>query len=52
VVAKRDRPLALWSPDPAQDRLQADAVLVGRPDLDRRVRVPLGLFGDDLLQLF
>src|SRR3954451_18077516 len=35
VMAKRDRPLAFGRPDPAQDRLQPDAVLVGRPDFDR-----------------
>src|SRR3954451_4106033 len=37
VMAKRDGPLAFGRPDPAQDRLQPDAVLVGRPDLDRLV---------------
>ena len=52
VVAKRDRPLAFGRPDPAQDRLQPDAVLVGRPDFDRRVRVLGPLLGDSLLQLF
>src|SRR5689334_20341448 len=34
VVTKRDGPLPLGRPDPAQDRLQPDAVLVGRPDFD------------------
>src|SRR4051812_13210438 len=52
VVAERDGPLAFWSPDPAQDRLQANAVLVRGPDLDRRVRVLGPLLGDGLLQLF
>src|SRR3954454_10499522 len=52
VVAEGDRPLAFWSPDPAQDRLQANAVLVRGPDLDRRVRVLGPLLGDGLLQLF
>jgi hypothetical protein len=52
VMAKRDGPLAFGRPDPAQDRLQPDAVLVGRPDLDRLVRVLGPLLGDGLLQLF
>ena len=52
VMAKRDGPLAFGRPDPAQDRLQPDAVLVGRPDFDRRVRVLGPLLGDGLLQLF
>src|SRR4051812_13205052 len=51
-MAKRDRPLAFGRPDPAQDRLQANAVLVGRPDLDRLARVLRPLLGDGLLQLF
>ena len=37
VVAEGDRPLADGRPDPAADRLQAKAVLVLRPDLDRPV---------------
>src|SRR3954466_1143729 len=52
VVAERDGPLAFWSPDPAQDRLQANAVLVRGPDLDRLARVLRPLLGDGLLQLF
>jgi hypothetical protein len=32
-------PLTLRRPHAARDRLQADAVLIGRPDLDRRVRM-------------
>ena len=52
VVTERDRPLAFGRPDPAQDRLQANAVLVGRPDLDRLARVLRPLLGDGLLQLF
>src|SRR4028118_1306759 len=42
-MAKHNRPLAFGSPDSAQDRLQADAVLVCGPDLDRFIRV-LGRF--------
>ena len=37
VVAEGDRPLANGCPDPAADRLQAKAVLIFRPDLDRPV---------------
>src|SRR3954466_2611419 len=51
-MAKRDRPLAFGGPPPAQDRLQANAVLVGRPDLDRLARMLRPLLGDGLLQLF
>ena len=39
VVAERDRPRAHRRPDPAPDRLQAEAVLVLGPDLDRPVRM-------------
>src|SRR3954465_1744016 len=52
VVAERDGPLTLGRPDPAQDRLQPDAVLVRGPDPDRRVRVLGPRLGDGLLQLF
>src|SRR3954453_14435961 len=52
VVAKRDRPLTLGGPHPAQDRLQADAVLVRGPDLDRLVRVLCRFLGNDRGQLF
>ena len=52
VVAERDRPLTLGRPDPAQDRLQPDAVLVRGPDLDRFVRVLGARLSDGLLQLF
>ena len=52
VVADGDRPLTFGRPDPAQDRLQANAVLVRGPDLNRRVRVLGPRLGDGLLQLF
>ena len=39
VMAEGDRPLTNGRPDPAADRLQAKAVLVLRPDLDRPVRM-------------
>ncbi len=52
VMTKRDGALAFGRPHPAQDRLQADAVLVCGPDLDRRVRVLGSRLSDGLLQLF
>ena len=52
VMAKRDGPLAFGRPDPAQDRLQPDAVLVRGPDLNRLVRVLGPRLGDGLFQLF
>src|SRR4051812_28047730 len=52
VVTQRDRPLAYGRPHPPDDRLQADAVLIRGPDLDRFVRVLGPLLGDGLLQLF
>src|SRR3954453_10848888 len=52
VVAQCDGPLPLGRPDPAQDRLQPNAVFVGGPDLNRRVRVLGPLLSDGLLQLF
>src|SRR5215218_9136134 len=52
VVTEGDGPLPLGRPDPAQDRLQPEAVLVGGPDFDRRVRVLGPLLGDSLFQLF
>src|SRR3954447_15614927 len=51
-MAQRNGPLAFGRPDPAQDRLQPDAVLVGGPDFDRLVRVLGPRPGDGLLQLF
>ena len=51
-MAEGDRALALGRPDAAQDRLQAEAVLVCGPDLDREVGTARGLFGNDLVQLF
>ena len=52
VVAERDRPLTFGRPDPADDRLQPDAVLVRGPDLDRLVRVLSSRLSDGLLELF
>ena len=52
VVAEGDGPLAFGRPDAAQDRFQADAMLVDGPDLNRLVRVLGSRLGDGLLQLF
>ena len=52
VVAEGDRALAARRPDPAQDRLQPDAVLVGGEDLDHRAGMALRLLGDGLGELF
>src|SRR3954453_6325705 len=52
VVTERDRPLAFGRPHPAQDRLQANAVLIRGPDLNRFVRVLSARLSDGLLQLF
>jgi hypothetical protein len=46
VMAERDRPLADRRPDPATDRLQADPMLIRRPQLDRLVGMLLGFFGE------
>jgi hypothetical protein len=51
-MTERDRALAAGRPDPARDRLQADAVLIGGEELDRRVGVPRGFLGDDPRELF
>jgi hypothetical protein len=52
VVTERNGPLAFGRPHSPDDRLQADAVLVRGPDLDRFVRVLGSLLGNSLLQLF
>ncbi len=52
VVTAGDRALASRRPDPAQDRLQSDPVLVGGEDLDCRLGMALGLLGDDLREPF
>ena len=52
VMAEGDRALALGRPDAAQDRLQAEAVLVGRKHLDREVGTARGLFGNDFVEFF
>ena len=46
VVAEGDGPFADWGPDPAVERLQAEAVLVLGPDLDRPVGVRRPGLGD------
>src|SRR4030095_490455 len=52
VMTQRDRPLTFGRPHPPDDRLQPNAVLVGGPDLDRRVGVLGSRLSDGLLQLF
>ncbi len=52
VMVECDRALALGRPHAAHDRLQAEAVLVGRKHLDREVGTARGLCGNDLVQLF
>src|SRR4051794_27067068 len=52
VVTKRDRPLAFGRPHPPDDRLQANAVLIRGPDLNRFVRVLCRFLGNDRGQLF
>src|SRR5215210_8248964 len=51
-MAKRNRPLAFGCPDSSDDRLQADAVLVRGPDLNRFVRVLGPLLCNNGGQLF
>src|SRR4051812_31029737 len=52
VVTQRDRPLAFGRPHPPDDRLQPNAVLIRRPDLNRFVRVLCPFLGNDRGQLF
>lgn len=52
VVAERDRTPALRRPDPALHRLQAEPVLVGGPELDRRAGMGFGLRGEGVGELF
>lgn len=52
MVTDRDRAFALASPYAARDRLQADAMLVRCPDLDRGGRMLAPLVRCRLLELF
>lgn len=52
VVAAGDRTLAPGRPDPTQDRLQADPVLVGGEGLDRRAGMARRFLRDDVGKLF
>jgi len=52
MMGKRDRPLADGRPHAADDRLQADAMLVRRPDLELRVQMLAMLGSDGALKLF
>ncbi len=51
-VTERDGPLAFGRPDPAQDRLQPNPVLIRGPDLNRFVRVLCRFLRDPRGQLF
>ena len=52
MMAAGDRALAARRPDPAEDRLQPDAVLVGCEGLDCRAGMALGFLGDRFRELF
>lgn len=52
VMAERDRPLAAGRPDPSCDRLQPEAMLVRRPDLDSRFGMAPLLLARGLGELF
>ena len=52
MMAQGERPFADGSPDPSAYRLQAQPVLIRRPDLNRQAGVPAGLFSEDIAQLF
>src|ERR1700690_3515972 len=52
VMANGNGPFAFGCPYPSHDRLQADPVLVHRPELDRRLRMALFLFSGSILQFF
>ena len=52
VMAAGGRAAAAWRPDLAQDRFQAEAVFVERPDFDRNRRFGTLEFADAGLELF
>lgn len=52
MMTERQRPLADGRPDAPAHRLQAEAMLVGRPDLDRLARMFARFFGGDFRELF
>lgn len=52
MMAERDRAFADGRPHAARDRLQADAMLVRRPDLDFGAAMLAALAGDRGLKLF
>ena len=52
MVAERDRALTFRRPYAARDRLQADAMLIRRPDLDGGVRMLVPLLRRRPLKLF
>jgi hypothetical protein len=51
-MAKRNRPLALRRPYPSHDRLQADSMLVHRPDFDDSIGMLLFFLSGSVVQFF
>ncbi len=51
MMTERQRPLADGRPDAAAHRLQAEAILVGCPDLDGLARMLPRFFGGDFREL-
>jgi hypothetical protein len=52
VMATGDGAAAAWRPDLTQDRLQAEAMLIERPDFDRNRRFGALKLGNTGLELF
>lgn len=52
VMVERSRPLSARGPDPARDRLQPDAVLVGAEERDRAVGQALFFLGERVGEFF
>ena len=52
MMPERNGPLADRRPHTARYRLQADAMLIPRPDLDRRARMLAPFIGGGSLQFF
>jgi hypothetical protein len=51
-MAKRNGTFAFGRPDASQDGLQADPVLIHRPDRDGGIRMVLFFFSGGVLQFF
>jgi hypothetical protein len=52
VLHRSHRPLPAWRPHTAQDRLEADAVFVGRPDFDCGLRESLRYAAQERAEVF